>query len=251
MPRKVNDTARVLLFDLECSNLKADFGRILCFGWKWLGEGKAQVRDITQFPKRFAKDCTDDRDLVIFAREVLLQADVIVTWFGTYFDVPYLQTRLLAHGLDPVPPIAHDDGWKIARYALKLHSNRLASVSQFLGIEEKTPILPEHWTRATAGHRPSIRYVVKHCAQDVEVLEQAYERLRPYCKQPVNINLTRDRGYLAQCKDSCVALCPRCGSDKMTKRGYGLARTSLRQRYQCQKCGGWSAGKSSPLVVAR
>ena len=249
MPK--SDTARILLFDLECTNLKADFGRLLCFGWKWFDEGKAHVRDITQFPKRFASDPTDDRELAEFARNLMLAADILVGWYSLYFDLPFLQTRLLAHGLDPIPPIAHDDGWKIARYSLKLHSNRLASVSQFLGLEEKTPLLPSHWTRATAGHKPSIKYVVAHCRQDVLVLEQAYKKLRPYAKQPTNVNLTRNRQYLADCKENGVMLCPRCGSDRMQKRGFSLARTSLRQRFQCVKCGGWAAGKSAPLVVAR
>jgi predicted RNA-binding Zn-ribbon protein involved in translation (DUF1610 family) len=250
--KKNDDTAKILLFDIECTNLKADFGQMLCFGWKWYGDkGRAKVKDITEFPRRFSADPTDDKELVKFAREIMLQADILVGWFSSLFDYPFIQTRLLAHGLDPLPPIAHDDGWRIARYGLRLHSNRLASVQQFLGLEEKTPILPNTWRRAMAGHKPSIRYVVTHCRQDVDTLEQAYTKLRPFSKQPTNVNLTRDQNFLAEQKRLGKLLCPRCGSSRMIKRGQALAKTSVRQRFQCQDCGGWSTGPSTRLVVAR
>jgi hypothetical protein len=44
LPKKKNDAPRILLFDLECTNLKGDFGRLLSFGWKWFKQGRAQVK---------------------------------------------------------------------------------------------------------------------------------------------------------------------------------------------------------------
>lgn len=224
----------MILFDIEASQLKADFGRMLAFGWKELGKGKkATVKTVMDFQRRFKKDPTDDKELVKYAREVLEDADLWITWYGTYFDVPFINTRLLAHGLSPLPPTAHTDGWKIARFGLKLHSNRLASVSEFLGLEEKTPLKQQVWTRATAGHPSSIRYVGQHCAQDVIVLEQAYNRIKTFNKQVVNRvsdDTTRHR-------------CPHCASTNLQIRGWSLSYKSKRRRFQCMDCGGWGSGK--------
>lgn len=237
-------SARILLFDIEATQLKGDFGRLLSFGWKWFQKGKAQVKDITEFPKRFRRDPTDDRELAVFARRILEQADLWVTWYGKRFDIPFLNTRLLAHREPMIRPTSHDDGWEIARFNLKLHSNRLASVSAFLGLEEKTPLKPEVWTRATAGHPPSIHYVDQHCRQDVYVLEAAYEILRSYSKTPTNINLTRDSEELV----GKLGACPVCGSSRLQSRGHRLARTSKRRSFYCTNCGAWSAGPPIPTL---
>lgn len=236
-------TAKILLFDIEATQLKADFGHMLSFGWKWFQKGQAKTIDLRSFPKRFERDPTDDRELVAAAKEILMEADIWVTWYGTYFDVPFIQTRLLDYRMSPLPPTAHDDGWKIARYGLKLHSNRLLSVSEFLGVSEKTPLLPRIWRKASVGHGPSIKYISDHCRQDVKVLEEVYELIRPYAKQHTNVNLTlayQDR-----------PACPVCGDHQLRKQGERIARTSVRQRYQCANCGTWSTGPSQKKAAVR
>lgn len=238
--------SKILYFDIETTNLSADFGRILAFGWKWDHESKINVKDITEYSHRFDRDPTDDKALVKEAKEILEQADIWVTWYGTYFDVPFIQTRLLAHRFTPLPPTAHDDGWRTARYALKLHSNRLKSVSEFLGIKEKTPLLPVMWTRAAAGHKQSIKYVVEHCRQDVAVLSEAYKLLRPWIKQPSNILIPKTK-----IGGGTTYGCPRCGCTKLQKRGITIAKTSWRQRYQCTECGGWSSSSARQAAILR
>jgi len=126
---------KVVLFDLECTNLNANFGYILCGSWKVLGEKKIHTATITDFPS-FEKDCTNDKHVVKAIADALEDADVWVTWYGQRFDVPFLQTRLMYHGNKPMPPVPHVDGWRIARYKMRLNSNRLATVSAFLEVEE-------------------------------------------------------------------------------------------------------------------
>ena len=219
---------RICLFDIECTNLNANFGYVLCVAWKWLGEKKIHLVSITDFDL-FDSDCTNDRLVVREAAKEIAKADMWVTWYGQRFDVPYLQTKLLQHGMKPLPPIPHVDGWRIARYKMKLHSNRLASVSDFLGIEEKTPLKGPTWIKAAAGHKHSIKYVERHCKQDVLVLEQAYEALRPLCTTHPNMSLATDRQS-----------CPVCSTGKLIKRGFTIARTRKYQRWQCTDCGAWS-----------
>lgn len=221
---------RIIAWDLECSNLAADFGIILTAGFKEVGAGKPEVLNIL--------DYTDDGDLIKAEKrllrdvtERLLTADVWLTHYGTWFDIPFLNTRLLYHGLPVVPPnFAHLDTWKVARNRLKLRNNRLATISEFLKtLDEKNPIKPEQWIRALGGHRPSMSYIVDHNRRDVLVLEEVYNRLRPLVLDHPNKGLVDGRGG-----------CSVCGANKLQKRGFHITRTRKYQRFQCRSCGAWS-----------
>lgn len=220
--------ARVCFFDIESTNLVADFGTLLCTSWKWAGENAVHTAAITDY-KTFKKTPWDDKRLVRDVSAALSQADVWVTWYGQRFDVPFLNARLLSHGLPPMPPIPHVDAWRISRYQLKLSSNRLKNVSEFFELgERKTPLSGPIWVKARAGHGPSIKYVIEHCEADVRVLEEAYDQIKCLCPKHPNVNLT----------DKTMEGCPKCGG-KVQRRGTQIAQSRSYQRYQCQKCGGW------------
>lgn len=230
---------KLLAWDLETSNLSASFGTIICAGYKVVGEGDAEVIDISQYKgnplqaeKRMLRDLSD----------ILMDSDAWLTWFGTYFDVPYVNTRLLYHHL-PVLPASHPhiDGWKTAKNRLRLGNNRLNTVQSFLGLkDEKTHIKGEHWILALAGVKESMDYLVEHCYQDVLVLEEAYERLRPLIVDHPNSNVVHD----------IEEGCPTCGEDSLQKRGFHLTRTRRYQRFQCTSCGAWSKA-SKPNRIAK
>jgi uncharacterized protein YprB with RNaseH-like and TPR domain len=224
---------RVIAWDIEATNLNADWGYIICIGWKVVGEKKTNLLKITDYDL-YKKDPTNDKFLVAEASKILSEADVWTTWYGGGYDVPYVQSRLLKHKLPPMPPVPHVDGWKVARYKMKLSSNRLASVTGFLDLEDKTPVKSGIWAKAQAGDQKALGYIYKHCIQDVIVLEQVYNRIKALTTTHPNVNLANGK----------LNACPICGAvDTLVKRGYNLARTSKAQRYQCKGCGGWSHGK--------
>ncbi len=225
-------------FDIETTNLNANYGYILCMAWKHVGESKVHCVRIDQ-TESFEKDPTSDKLVVKAAAEALKDSDVVYGWYSSRFDWPFIQSRLLTHGLPAMPPTAHIDLWRTAKYQMKLNSNRLASVSEFLGLEEKTPIRSREWIRAMAGHQKSINYVVAHCKQDIVVLEQAYLKMRPLIRQHPNVNV------LTGVEDGC----PICGGNRLQKRGYLIAAVNKTQRFHCQSCGGWSRGKPERAQV--
>ncbi len=158
--------------------------------------------------------------------------------FGAHnsrFDTPYIQTRLMYHGLKPMAPTAHIDTWRICKYKLKLNSNRLDTISKFLNVKyEKTPIDFRHWIKAMAGNKASLKYIVQHNRYDVLVLEEVYNRIRVLCPTHPNMNIL----------SAYQTACPTCGVDgKLQKRGWNIAKTTKSQRYQCMDCGGWSKGR--------
>lgn len=232
---KPKKSPKILLYDIESTALTADWGFMLCFGYKWLGESKTKVIGIHQYPG-YNKDRTCDKELCKDVHKIISEADAVVTWYGSRFDHRFLNTRMLLHDLPPLPNPAHIDGWRLARRALKLRSNRLQNVARFFGLEDKTPITGEHWRKAIAGYKKSLKYVTDHCYQDIETLEQAFMKLRPVMTTQFNFSLYSDKEY---------KVCPNCKSKKIQKRGTQTTRAKVVQRYHCQSCGAWFKGSRS------
>lgn len=181
---------------------------------------------------------TEDRDLIRAEKHLLkdiykrmLEADVWLSHYGRRFDIPFINSRLLYHGLKTLPAnYAHIDTWRVARNHLKLRNNRLVTISEFLGTKsEKDAVLPEQWLRALGGHRQSMQYIVNHCKKDCLVLEEVYNQIRPLILEHPNRGVLDGRSG-----------CGICGSKRLQKRGFHLTRTRKYQRYQCQDCGSWS-----------
>ena len=233
---------KITAWDIEASNLAADFGVVLCVGFKDVGGKKAEVIDILDYVNEGEgfNLIKAERRLLKAVSERLLESDVWLTHFGTHYDLPFVNTRLLYHGLPVLPPkFAMLDTWKISRNRLKLRNNRLITISEFLGTEdEKNAIKPEQWLRALSGHKQSMAYIVEHCRRDVEVLEEVYNRLRPLVLDHPNRNLITPGGG-----------CSVCGSKSVQKRGFHITRTRKYQRFQCQGCGAWSKGLKPVEVV--
>lgn len=219
------ERAKILIWDIESTGLKGDFATVLCVGYKWFGDPKVHVLSITDFPS-FKKDNTDDKRLMQEFMKVYNQADMTIAYFGTGFDRKMLYTKLLEHRLEIPANIPLIDLFYTVKNNTTLSRKRLATVAEFLELDtQKSPVLGKVWKRAQAGHEPSIRYVIRHCKADVQVLEEAYVRLRP---------LVRTHPRVAG-----AAPCRYCGSDRLQKRGLSLTALGPKQRVQCQKCGGW------------
>lgn len=219
-------SARVLMFDIEATNLAADFGRTLCIGYMWLGDKDPSILTVRTCAA-WGRDHTNDRQIVMDFRRILADSDCWVTWYGKKYDVPFLQTRLLKHGNHFIPPVPHIDLWWTCKSRLKLHNNRLASASDFFNLTPKTPIRGEAWVRAGAGHKPSLKYVEEHCRADVLSLRDAYMIMRPLVYNHPNTSLITAFGEG----------CPVCGGDQFVDVGPHLGPKREWRRYRCKSCG--------------
>ena len=230
----------IIIFDIETTNLKANFGHILCFGYKELGKKRTKVLSISDYPSAFAKDPTNDYLLCKDISKILSDADAWITWYGIRFDVPFIQTRLLDHGLPTIPNTPHIDGWRTARYKMCLNNNRLATVQSFLELPDaKTAICPKNWRKAIAGNKSAIKYVRDHCKYDVLVLEQAYEKIRPLVVNHPNLNLLNKT-------EKC---CSYCGSKNLRYKGEVIAHTRIYDRYHCLDCNSYPRARSAKKIL--
>lgn len=222
-------TAKILFLDIESTDLSADFGNMLAFGSKYMGEPCEVISllDVNKHCKTCRRvDAVDDKRLLKQVWERMAGADVWVTWYGKGFDIKFINTRMVDAGLPALPAIPHVDLYFTAKHHLKLSSNRLASVQDFLQLPTaKTPLTKRCWRRAQAGDVPSIKYIIDHCEKDVIVLEEAYHKLKAYIRQHPRVDTM----------DAC-----RVCAGFVQKRGITLvADGRKRQRVQCTKCGHW------------
>jgi uncharacterized protein YprB with RNaseH-like and TPR domain len=173
----------IAFFDLECTNLNADFGRILCGCVRPLHTGKTTTLSCEKF-NGYKLHPWNDKLLCEAIRDELEKYDIIVSWYGKLFDVKFLQARLAIHESGELTKIKHVDLFYQAKMKLKLSSNRLDNVARILHLkEQKTRLDPEVWVRATAGSIADLQYVKKHCEADVEVLHGVYDKLKKYIER--------------------------------------------------------------------
>src|SRR3972149_4636607 len=173
-----NDEEEAFL-DIETTNLNADFAYMLSYAIKVKSTDLIISNVITKeeifsgnFDKRLVQDCVTT--LSKFKR--------IYTYYGTRFDIPFLRTRAVYHGIDFMPfgLIQHQDLYFLVRNKFKFSRNRLEGVTEFLGIDGKTKLDGNIWVRATIGDKKALVYILEHNIADVVILEKLYNRIRTY-----------------------------------------------------------------------
>ena len=199
-------------------------GYVLGFGYKWRGERKVgwvQTDGIA--------------NVALEARELLDQADIVVTYNGDKFDLRHLNREIWLAGETPPSPYKSIDLFRVVKRRFKLESNKLDFVAQQLGLGKKIATEYDLWRRCMAGDDLAWRKMARYCKQDVKLTEQLYDELLPWIPNHPHVGLWID---------SNVRMCPTCGSHNLTRQGVRHAVAVSYQRFQCQDCGAWSRGTS-------
>lgn len=186
-------------FDIEATHLKANFGFILSWYikvadkhdqfWYDRRENGHPCDCVPEFifwtiSRKEALSDTEDVNGIRKLLKVMPRFSGIKTFYGTWYDDPFIKTRALIHyseGLiseDELEPIFHGrlkhiDVYKAVKENLSLHSRRLEVLESEFGIGEKTDVNAKIWRRAAKGNREALRYVSEHCRRDVLGLEKA------------------------------------------------------------------------------
>ena len=179
---KLVENKRVGHLDIEASQLNASFGFIISWCIKEDGKNKITGDKLTAADFRQVDKLQTDKRVVQSLAKEMENYDIITHFFGDYFDVPFVRSRCLKHGI-PFPEygsIATIDCWKWAKRNLKLHSHRLEAVAGHFGVNSKTKLDPNTWSRGTMGDLKAIDEIYYHNKQDVITLEKVYHILKPY-----------------------------------------------------------------------
>lgn len=214
------------LYDQNISiNQIVETGRVLSWAAKWRGSYVVQYND----------ERAGRVKMLASIHRMLDEADAVVHYNGTKFDIPTLNKEFIKEKMSPPSTFHQIDLLKTVRKRFRFTSNKLDFVSQELGLGSKT----DHegmglWVKCMNGDSTAWAKMKEYNINDVVLLEKLYDRLLPWVSGGVNLGIGADG-----------AICPKCGSDDINKRGYVTTSTARYQRYQCNQCGAWSQEKRS------
>jgi uncharacterized protein YprB with RNaseH-like and TPR domain len=166
---------RIGYFDIECDNLRADFGTVL----SWCIKEKDGPITCDVIKKEELFNGTYDRRVVQSFVDEMNTYDIIIGYNSIYFDMPYMRAKALHYGIDfpGYGEIKHWDLYFTVKSKLCISSKSLANVCDWLGIVGKTPIDKDIWRRAKYGDPDALSEVLRHNKGDVEILEEVHNRL--------------------------------------------------------------------------
>jgi DNA polymerase elongation subunit (family B) len=230
---------KILLLDIETSpntahvwglwqqnvsiNQLMESSYVLCYAAKWLNSDEMLFDSVQHSkPKAMLKGI----------HGLLNEADAVVHYNGTKFDIPTLNKEFLLHRYAPPSPYKQIDLLRVVRSQFRFPSNKLDYVAQRLGLGQKHAHEGhELWVKCMNGDKDAWKRMADYNMQDVVLLEDLYNTLLPWIKNAPNRNLYQD-----------ISGCPTCGSEHLQKRGTAVSTTGTYQRYQCRDCGSWSQG---------
>lgn len=168
--RLVENNQSIVVWDLETQGLNADYGGVICGSVK-IVNGPIKTFQVAQLG--------NDKKVVRELKEYLESFDAWITQYGKMFDVKFLNTRLLKHGLEPLDPRPHIDTYFVGKAHLKLSSGSQAQLLSFLGTQQqKYHLGPENWADLGFDFESKMKEIVKRCETDVKGLEQGFHRLK-------------------------------------------------------------------------
>lgn len=200
-------------------------GRVMCFVAQWIH---------TPFSEpEFVSEHHDGHEVMVRrAFDLLDEADAVVHYNGTKFDMPMLNREFLKYRLKPPAPYTEIDLLKTIRKRFRFSRNSLDAVLRELGLGAKV----KHrgftlWVDCMNGDDEAWEEMKAYNLGDVTELRKLYEVVLPWITNHPNHAL-----YSGPSKPTC----PNCGADDLNRRGYAYTKTQKYQRFQCQSCGSWT-----------
>lgn len=194
--------------------------RVVCWAAKWYGKNEMI----------FKSEYKDGRKNMLKAMHKLMsEADMVVHYYGSKFDVPMLNAEFVREGFAPPAPYKQVDLKQVVSNNFKFPSSKLEYVAKALGLGEKISTTFELWLGVLENDKASWQKMELYNKQDTRLLERLYNKLMPWIKNHPN------HGAYQEDKE----VCPNCGSKHVHKRGTVVARLLSYTRYQCQSCDSW------------
>lgn len=194
-------------------------GYTLCWAAKWRGQKRVHFSSIHK---------TSRKKMVKEIYDLINEADAVVHYNGTKFDIPTLNHEFLYDRLAPPSSYSEIDLLRTARQRFRLPSNKLDYVAQYLGLGGKVKHMGmQLWHDCMDGCPKAWRIMERYNKKDVTLLEDVYDAMLPWIKQHPNWGHYVDHGLT----------CAKCGSSRVVKNGVERKTIVPYQRYKCLKCG--------------
>lgn len=228
---------KILFLDLETTPLTAhtwglwqqniaisqilESTEVMCFGARWYGQEKVIFKSVHHHGRQKMLD---------ELHALMDEADVVCGWNSASFDHKHIKREFLEAGMLPPSPTKDLDLMRVVKSQFRFPSNKLDYVAQKLGVGAKVKHSGfELWIDCMAGKDKAWKEMKEYQIQDVNLLVDLYEKLRPWITNHPNVPLHNLK------EGGCTA----CGSINLQRRGYQKTNTAVFQRIQCQDCGKW------------
>ena len=230
-PRGKASQLKILFLDIETSPTTAyvwglwqqnvglnqiiDSGAVLCWAAKWAGQ------EGVKFSSTYK---TGTKKMLEGVHKLLEEADIVVHYNGSRYDIPILNREFVSSGMSPPAPYKQIDLLKVARNRFRFISNKLDYVANALGLGQKIRHKGfELWIECMKNDPEAWKAMKEYNIQDVLLLEKLYDKFKPWIKTSVHIE---------------GLVCPACGGSHYQSRGTYRSKLLVYQRFQC-KCGKW------------
>jgi uncharacterized protein YprB with RNaseH-like and TPR domain len=170
----VEETGKIVFFDIEAIGLKADYGSVICVSFKSYGHKPYSLS---------IKQAGNDQRLVREAKEELEKYSCWVSYYGKGFDIKYLDTRLLKWGLPPVDRRPHVDlFFTLKSNILTGHKSQSHLLSWLKTESQKMSVSASDWSELPFKMSQHLPTMIKRCESDVMGLEALYKKTRHVIK---------------------------------------------------------------------
>ena len=195
---------------------------IICICYKW--QDKKEVYSLHWD----ATQC--DKTMLQKFIQVANECDELVGHNGDKFDLAWIRTRCLFHGVDMFPTYATIDTLKQARSKFKFNSNKLDYIAKYLGFDGKIKTTFSLW-RDILLHKDkqAMKDMIEYCSEDVVILEKVFLKMAGHIPNKLHHGIMQGGKKLG---------CRECGSTNLTVvkhrvTSYGTQKSQA----QCQECG--------------
>lgn len=195
---------------------------IICIAYKWAGEKTVHTLqwDSHQNDKAMLKEFL----------KIANQADELIAHNGDKFDLPWIRTRCLFHGIEMFPTYTTLDTLVQARNKFRFNSNKIDYIAKFLGIGAKIHTNYDMWKKIVLeNNQKSLQEMVRYCKGDVSLLEKVYDKLSPHLPTKTHHGVAAGKPKFS---------CPGCGSTNMKLVRTRITATGVvKYQLQCKDCG--------------
>jgi DNA polymerase elongation subunit (family B) len=236
---------KVLILDIETSPIDA-----YTWGIWQQNVGLSQIKAPTRMLSWAAKWEADDevtfaserththRNMVLDIYDLVNEADAIVHYNGTAFDMKHLNREFIEQGLAPPLKYKNIDLLRVVKSQFKFPSNKLDYVAGVLLGEHKLDTGGFGlWVRVLEGDTEAWMQMEEYNCEDVRLTERLYHRVQGWIPAHPNRALWIE--------DQDDPHCPNCGSGSVVLKGVERpARVNSYHRYKCNDCGANARGRS-------
>lgn len=162
-------TSSIVFVDIEALGLKADYGSAVCVSLKPYGKKPYTL---------VVKQPGNDQRLVREAKEELEKYRCWTTYYGKGFDIPFLNTRLLRWGQEPIEKRLHVDlFFTLKANVLTARKSQAHLLGWLRTPQQKMSVSASDWADLPFN-RKLLKTMVERCESDVRGLEALYKRTR-------------------------------------------------------------------------